>query len=105
MNNDFKELVDEERFSIKPNQICVLHMKFEKSKIYVGHFVRMSKSGDGFYFTELMRFDDYGGRKRWIGVIGKPHLYEMGVEHVIKFYIPKKDLSRDACMKLVLKMN
>tara|TARA_Y100001936_G_C16021303_1_gene639639 strand:+ start:1135 stop:1452 length:318 start_codon:yes stop_codon:yes gene_type:complete len=105
MNNDFIELVDEERFSIKPNQICVVHMKFQESKIYVGHFVRVSESGNGFLFTELTRFDDYGGRKRWIGVLCRPHLYEMDVKNVIKFYIPKKDLSRDACMKLVLKMN
>ncbi|MBT3743340.1 MAG: hypothetical protein HN605_03645 [Thaumarchaeota archaeon] len=102
-NDHFKELIGEERFSIKPNQVCVLYLKYARSKIHVGCFVMKSKSG-GFYFTALKRFDDYDGRNLWIGVIGKPHMYEISVSQVIKFYIPKKDLSLDACMKLVSRM-
>ena len=99
VNEDvFKEIIGEERFSIKPNQVCVLILKFHESKIFVGHFVEF-KNRDAINLTDVYRFADYLNPKRWLHVVGRQHQYQISTQSVIKFYIPKEDLDVDTCMK------
>ena len=104
VNEDvFKEIIGEERFSIKPNQVCVLILEFHESKIFVGHFVEFknrTKDRDAINLTDVYRFADYLNPKRWLHVVSRQHQYQISTQSVIKFYIPKEDLDLDACMKL-----